>query len=109
MTRVVSAGPTWDSAVNSVRVRRARHIGGTGRRFHGPKLSVSERQTKMAEIDLASSPDTQHWITSSMLDDFAVLCCEHPHIELLSDPDSLSLTHRLGAIGPVAVGELVVG
>jgi AraC-like DNA-binding protein len=44
-----------------------------------------------------------------MLDDFAVLCCERPHISLLSDPESLSLTHRVGRIGPLAIGELVVG
>jgi AraC-like DNA-binding protein len=63
----------------------------------------------VAELGLTCSPDARHWITSSTLDDFAVLCCEHPHIRLLSEPDSLSLTHRVGGIGPLAVGELVVG
>jgi AraC-like DNA-binding protein len=63
----------------------------------------------VAEFGLTCSPDARHWITSSVLDDFAVLCCEHPHIRLLSDPDSLSLTHRVGGIGPLAVGELIVG
>jgi AraC-like DNA-binding protein len=63
----------------------------------------------MAEFDRAYSRDARHWTTSSMLDDFTVLCCEYPHIRLLSDPDSFSLTHRVGRIGPLAVGELVVG
>ena len=63
----------------------------------------------MAEFDVACSPDTRPWITASVLSDFAVLCCDQPHISLLSDPDSLSLAHRVGRIGPLAIGELVVG
>jgi AraC-like DNA-binding protein len=46
--------------------------------------------------------------TASTLREFAVLCCE-PHIELLSDPASFSLTHRVRGIGPLTIGELAVG
>ena len=53
----------------------------------------------MAEFDVACSLDTRPWITASVLSDFAVLCCDQPHISLLSDPDSLSLAHRVGRIG----------
>ena len=35
--------------------------------------------------------------------------CQEPHIDLLSDPQSFSLTQRVGAIGPVVVAEVVVG
>ncbi len=49
------------------------------------------------------------WVSASDLAEFAVLCCEEPHINLLSDPDSLSLAHRVARIGPLTVGELVIG
>ena len=49
------------------------------------------------------------WVSASDLGDFAVLCCDEPHISLLSDPDSLSLAHRVARVGPVTIGELVVG
>jgi AraC-like DNA-binding protein len=64
---------------------------------------------EMAELDVAWSPDVRRWTYTSMLDDFAVLCCDQPHIRLLSDPASVSLGHRVGHIGPLAIGELVVG
>ena len=57
----------------------------------------------------ARLPVTCPWITASTLSDFAVLCCDQPHIRLLSDPDSLSLNHRVARIGPLTIGELVVG
>jgi hypothetical protein len=49
------------------------------------------------------------WSTASALDAFACLCCREPHIHLLSDPQSLSLTQRVAGIGPILVVELVVG
>ena len=48
------------------------------------------------------------WTTANTLDEFAGLCCEVPHLRLLSDPRSFSLTQRAGSIGPVAFAELVV-
>ena len=49
------------------------------------------------------------WTTTSGLDGFASLCCKKPHIELLSDPESTSLTQRVGGYGPVVVAEVIVG
>jgi len=37
------------------------------------------------------------------------VCCRHPHLNLISDPASFSLTHRVGRIGPVTISELMVG
>lgn len=49
------------------------------------------------------------WTTATKLGDFQLHCCEQPHIEPLGDPASISLTHRVGRIGPLTFGELVVG
>ena len=49
------------------------------------------------------------WTVATELSEFAVLCCGQPHIRLLTDPDSLSLAHRVAHVGPLAIGELVVG
>lgn len=46
--------------------------------------------------------------TASTLSEFAVVCCE-PHVELLSDPASFSLTHRVRGMGPLVIGEFAVG
>jgi AraC-like DNA-binding protein len=44
------------------------------------------------------------------IDGFASLCCcDEPHIDLLSDPQSFSLTQRAAGIGPVVVVEVLVG
>jgi AraC-like DNA-binding protein len=48
------------------------------------------------------------WTTANTLDEFAGVCCEEPHLRLLSDPASFSLTHRAGRIGPVSFAELFV-
>lgn len=49
------------------------------------------------------------WTKAKTFDDFAVICCGQPNLKLLTSPDSFSLTHRAGRIGPVAVAELIVG
>jgi AraC-like DNA-binding protein len=49
------------------------------------------------------------WTTATKLGDFQLHCCDQPHIEPLSDPASISLTHRVGRIGPLTFGELIVG
>jgi len=58
---------------------------------------------------IADPSDSAVWTTANGLDGFASLCCQEPHIDLLSDPQSFSLTRRVGAIGPVVVAEVVVG
>jgi AraC-like DNA-binding protein len=57
----------------------------------------------------ADISDAGTWTTAETLDDFAALCCHQPHVTLLSDPNSFSLTQRVGGIGPVTLGEFVVG
>jgi AraC-like DNA-binding protein len=40
--------------------------------------------------------------------DFAALCCEEPHLELLSDPNSVSFHRWVGVVGPITVVALAV-
>ncbi len=49
------------------------------------------------------------WTRTDGLDNFASLCCKEPHIELLSDPESIALTQRVGGYGPVVVVEVIAG
>jgi AraC-like DNA-binding protein len=53
--------------------------------------------------------DIDEWTTADRIDDFASVCCREPHIELVSDPQAFSLTQRVGAIGPFAIVDLLVG
>ena len=63
----------------------------------------------MTAQSIAECSDASEWTTATGLDGFASLCCREPHIDLLSDPQSFSLTQRVGGIGPVVVAEVVVG
>ena len=62
----------------------------------------------MTVQSIAESSNAGVWTTANGLDGFASLCCHEPHINLLSDPHSFSLTQRVGGIGPVVVAEVVV-
>lgn len=53
--------------------------------------------------------DAPAWTTATAFDDFAAVCCHQPQLDLLSDPDSFSLTHRVAGIGPVTLAEFEVG
>jgi hypothetical protein len=44
---------------------------------------------------IADPSDSAVWTTANGLDGFASLCCQEPHIDLLSDPQSFSLTQRV--------------
>nr|WP_231120026.1 helix-turn-helix domain-containing protein [Mycobacterium colombiense] len=57
----------------------------------------------------AGVSDTGGWTTTKSLDDFAILCCQEPHLELRGDPNSFSLTQRTGRMGPIAFSEFVTG
>jgi AraC-like DNA-binding protein len=48
------------------------------------------------------------WATATGLGDPNIRCCDQPHIELLCDPESVSVTTRAGRIGPLTFGELIV-
>jgi AraC-like DNA-binding protein len=53
--------------------------------------------------------DAHTWKPAKTFDDFAVVCCGRIHMHLLTDPDSFSLSHRVGRIGPATVSEIAVG
>jgi AraC-like DNA-binding protein len=53
--------------------------------------------------------DSSTWTTAKTLDEFAILCCQDPHLTLLSNPESFSLGQRAARLGPVTVSQLVVG
>ena len=55
----------------------------------------------------ANAWDTGAWTPAKTLDDFAVLCCQEPHLELLSDPNSVSLTQRAVRMGSITLCEFV--
>nr|WP_256389939.1 AraC family transcriptional regulator [Mycobacterium sp. 1164966.3] len=57
----------------------------------------------------ATVSDTCAWTTADAFDDFAVLCCPDPHLNLLSDPNSFSLRQRARRMGPIVFVDLVAG
>ena len=70
--------------------------------------NVDDFLTATEDIDVILDRGTA-WTRTDGLDGFASLCCDEPHIKLLSDPDSFCLTQRVGAIGPVVVAEVIIG
>jgi AraC-like DNA-binding protein len=53
--------------------------------------------------------DAHVWAPAKTFDDFALVCCGRRHMSLLTDPDSFSLSHRVGRIGAVTLSEIAVG
>ena len=53
--------------------------------------------------------ETHIWTPAKQFDDFARVCCGRPHLRLLADPDSFSVTQRVGRMGPVTLSEIAVG
>lgn len=49
------------------------------------------------------------WTPLRMFEDFALGCCGHPHLNLVSDPESFSLTQRVRRTGPAHLSDIVVG
>lgn len=49
------------------------------------------------------------WKPAGGFDDFALVCCGKPHLTMLTDSDSFSLTQRVGRMGPVVMSEILVG
>ena len=62
-----------------------------------------------ADQSTADDLDMREWAPAEKFDDFRLMCCGKPHLNLLTDPDSFSLTQRAGRMGPVLLSELVVG
>lgn len=70
------------------------------------------RIVEIGDLD-TSNPTTEAseasiWTPAKEFDDFARVCCGQPHLRLLADPDSFSLTQRVGRIGSVALSEIAV-
>ncbi|WP_164681156.1 helix-turn-helix transcriptional regulator [Mycobacterium intracellulare] len=63
----------------------------------------------MTDRQTVNPSDTDAWTTTNSLDDFALLCCPEPHLEVRSDPRAFSLTQRTGRIGPIAFSDFVTG
>jgi len=63
----------------------------------------------VTEGSSAAATDTHTWTPAGEFDDFARVCCGQPHLRLLADPDSFSLTQRVGRLGQVTLSEIVVG
>lgn len=57
----------------------------------------------------AGASETRIWTPAKEFDEFARVCCGRAHLRMLADPDSFSLTQRVGRIGPVALSEIAVG
>lgn len=49
------------------------------------------------------------WKPAGEFDDFALVCCGKPHLTMLTDSESFSLTQRVGRMGPVVMSEILVG
>ena len=52
--------------------------------------------------------DMHAWTRAENFDDWSLICCQKPHLDLLTDPAEFLLTHRLSRIGPIALAEFVV-
>lgn len=70
------------------------------------------RIVEIGDLD-TSNPTTEAseasiWTPAKEFDDFARVCCGQLHLRLLADPDSFSLTQRVGRIGSVALSEIAV-
>jgi AraC-like DNA-binding protein len=64
---------------------------------------------RVAEGQTADATGTHLWTPAKEFDDFALVCCGQPHMNLLSDPDHFSMTHRVARMGLLTVSEIVVG
>lgn len=63
----------------------------------------------MADHGSVKVLEAHEWAPAQKFEDFALVCCGRPHLELLTDPDTFSLTQRVARVGSVTVDEMVVG
>jgi hypothetical protein len=54
----------------------------------------------------ADASATAAWTTAKGPEGFVSLSNQEPYLELLSNPETFSVTHRVGAYGPVVVAEI---
>jgi AraC-like DNA-binding protein len=69
-------------------------------------MGKDEQET---EGPTADAPQAHIWTPAKEFDDFARVCCGQPHLRLLADPDSFSLTQRVARMGPITLSEIDVG
>ena len=63
----------------------------------------------MTEHLTGDSSDPHVWAPAKGFDDFVRLCgCGQPHLNLLTDPDSFSMTQRSGRMGPATLSNIIV-
>ncbi|OBA59943.1 hypothetical protein A5647_15830 [Mycobacterium sp. 1100029.7] len=48
------------------------------------------------------------WTRAENFDGWSLICCQKPHLDLLSDPAEFLLTQRLARIGSIALAEFIV-
>ena len=70
---------------------------------------AGEEDDRVTESPTRNASDAHVWAPAKTFDDFAMVCCGRRHMSLLSDPDSFSLSQRVGRIGPVRMCEIAVG
>jgi hypothetical protein len=46
------------------------------------------------------------WVTGQGLDGFVALSSDEPYVQLRSNPETFSVTQRVGQYGPVVVAEI---
>ncbi|OBG29506.1 AraC family transcriptional regulator [Mycobacterium sp. 852002-51057_SCH5723018] len=63
----------------------------------------------MTGAPTADATNTKLWTPAKEFNDFALVCCGRPHLNLLTDPKEFSLTQRVGRMGLVTVSEIVLG
>jgi AraC-like DNA-binding protein len=72
-------------------------------------LQTLSESDPVTEGTTARAADTHLWTPAKEFNDFAVVCCGRPHVNLLTDPAEFSLTQRVGRMGQVAVSEIALG
>lgn len=64
---------------------------------------------RITQAPTAAAANTYLWTPAKEFDDFALVCCGQPHLDLLTDPEEFSLAQRMGRVGMVTVSEIVLG
>jgi AraC-like DNA-binding protein len=70
---------------------------------------MSEGDDPVTGGSTEDSAGSRLWKPARDFDDFAKVCCGRSHLNLLTDPNELSLTQRVGRMGLVTVSEIVLG
>ena len=60
----------------------------------------------MTALPTADASATAPWTTAKGLEGFVSLSNQEPYVDLLSNPETFSVTQRVGAYGPVVVAEI---